>query len=138
MGLLVKGRWVDQWYDTESTGGKFQRQDSAFRDHIGAGDHKYPVASGRYHLYVSWACPWAHRTLIFRKLKGLEQVISVSVVHPLMPAESWVFGDYPGATPDPILGLAPKQRRANRRLVRRVQIGKQQAHRHRLRPAIRG
>jgi putative glutathione S-transferase len=93
MGLIQNGGWVDQWYDTDSTGGKFQRQDSAFRDHVGAKDHRYPVASGRYHLYVSLACPWAHRTLVFRVLKSLEAHISVSVVDPLMLEHGWAFNE---------------------------------------------
>ena len=69
-----------------------------------SGDGGFAAAAGRYHLYVSYACPWAHRTLIYRKLKGLEEHISVSVVHPIMPPESWLFGDYPGSTPDHVHG----------------------------------
>jgi putative glutathione S-transferase len=93
--------------------GEFFRWESAFRHWVTAdgsrgpsGEGGFPAAPGRYHLYVSYACPWAHRTLIVRVLKGLEQVISVSVVHPLMPAESWVFGDYPGCTPDHVHGFS--------------------------------
>ena len=91
--------------------GEFIRWESSFRHWVtvdgapgpsGQGD--FPAEPGRYHLYVSHACPWAHRALIIRVLKGLEEVISVSVVHPLMPAESWVFGDYPGTTPDEVNG----------------------------------
>ena len=87
--------------------GEFTRSESTFRNWVtkdgspgssGVGD--FIADPGRYHLYVSYACPWAHRTLIFRALKGLEDVISVSVVHPLMPEESWVFAEYPGATKD--------------------------------------
>lgn len=101
MGLLVNGKWQDKWYDTDSTGGKFERQASQFREWVSnAENSQFPVESGRYHLYVSLACPWAHRALIFRKLKGLEQQISVSVVHPEMLDNGWEFGDYPGATGD--------------------------------------
>ena len=89
--------------------GEFIRSESSFRSWITkdgsvgpSGDSGFAAEPDRYHLYVSYACPWAHRALIFRALKGLENVISVSVVHPLMPAESWVFGDYPGATEDHI------------------------------------
>ena len=92
MGLIQNGQWVDQWYDTEASGGKFQRQESAFRHHIGDEDGRYPAESGRYHLYVSYACPWAHRTLIFRTLKGLESHISLSAVEPLMLENGWEFG----------------------------------------------
>jgi len=70
MGLLVNGVWTDQWYDNKD--GSFQRSESAFRNWIG--DEKHPPESGRYHLYVSHACPWAHRTLIFRVLKGLRSL----------------------------------------------------------------
>jgi putative glutathione S-transferase len=91
--------------------GEFVRAESGFRNWVTAdgsagptGEGGFAAEPGRYHLYVSYACPWAHRTLIFRKLKGLEKVISVSVVHPLMPAKSWVFGDYPGATEDHLYG----------------------------------
>ena len=87
--------------------GEFIRSESSFRNWVtkdgsaGPGeDDGFAAEPDRYHLYVSYACPWAHRALIFRALKGLDEVISVSVVHPLMPAESWVFGDYPGATED--------------------------------------
>lgn len=90
MGLLVEGQWQDKWYDTKSTGGRFKRQDSAFRNEISPEGPFQPEA-GRYHLYVSNACPWAHRTLIFRKLKQLEDLISVSVVHPDMLSNGWEF-----------------------------------------------
>ena len=91
--------------NAETVKGDYERTNSGFRNWVTVDGSPGPSGSGgfvaepgRYHLYVSYACPWAHRTLIYRKLKGLEQVISVSVVHPLMPPESWVFGDYPGAT----------------------------------------
>ncbi|WP_138378945.1 glutathione S-transferase family protein [Luteithermobacter gelatinilyticus] len=102
MGLLINGKWVDQWYDTQKTGGRFRREESRFRRQITA-DGPHPPESGRYHLYVSLACPWAHRTLIFRRLKGLEQHISLSVVHPLMGEEGWSFADGEGVIPDPEL-----------------------------------
>ena len=105
MGLLVDGKWVDQWYDTKSSGGRFVRQDSAFRGWVRAdGSTNHRPESGRYHLYVSLACPWAHRTLIFRKLKKLEGAISVNIVDPYMREQGWVFGDTPGATPDELFG----------------------------------
>ena len=103
MGLLVDGRWVDQWYDTKSTGGRFKRKASAFRDWIRAdGSTAFAPESGRYHLYVSYACPWAHRTLIYRRLKGLEDHISVSVVNPIMLEHGWTFEPGDGVVPDPI------------------------------------
>ncbi|MEQ9261248.1 MAG: glutathione S-transferase family protein [Roseovarius sp.] len=113
MGLLVDGEWRDQWYDTEKTGGKFVRSTSAFRNWITAdgsagpsGEGGFPAESGRYHLYVSLACPWAHRALIFRALKGLAPHIGVSVVHPDMREEGWELrDDYPGATGDALYGL---------------------------------
>jgi len=92
--------------------GEYNRTTSGFRNWITtngtagpSGEDGFPAESGRYHLYVSYACPWAHRALIFRELKGLRDAISVSVVHPLMPEDSWVFGDYPGATPDHLNGV---------------------------------
>ena len=98
MGLLVDGKWVDQWYDTSKTGGKFEREAARFRNWVRAdgapgpdGKGGFAAESGRYHLYVSLACPWAHRTLIFRKLKGLEPHISVSIVHPDMVENGWEF-----------------------------------------------
>ncbi len=98
MGLLVDGEWRDQWYDTKSTGGRFVRQESRFRDWLSDdGSTPFPAEAGRYHLYVSYACPWAHRTLIFRALKGLEEAISVSVVEPLMLENGWELAD--GADP---------------------------------------
>ena len=107
MGKLIDGVWSEEWYDTESTGGRFVRQDTAFRDRVRAdGSSRFAPEAGRYHLYVSLACPWAHRTLIFRVLKRLEDAISISVVHPYMGRDGWSF-ENPDATPgciaDPIL-----------------------------------
>ena len=113
MGQLVDGKWHDVWYDTKSTGGAFKRSTAAFRNWITAdgsagpsGDGGFEAASGRYHLYVSYACPWAHRALVFRKLKGLEDHISISAVHPDMLDEGWTFAkDEHGATGDDLFGL---------------------------------
>lgn len=112
MGQLVEGVWQDVWYDTKTTGGAFKRADAKFRNWITAdgsagptGIAGYKAESGRYHLYVSYACPWAHRTLIFRALKQLEAHIDVSVVHPDMLSEGWSLSDtYPGATGDMLQG----------------------------------
>ena len=113
MGQLVDGTWHDTWYDTKSTGGKFVRSTAKFRNWItpvGApgpsGEGGFKAEAGRYHLYVSYACPWAHRTLIFRELKGLADLITVSVVHPDMLSDGWVLSDdYPGATGDTLYDL---------------------------------
>lgn len=94
MGLLVDGIWQDTWYDTKSTNGKFKRQESNFRNWVKAdGSSPFAPKSGRYRLYVSLACPWAHRTLILRKLKGLENDIEIVVVAPLMGHEGWTLPD---------------------------------------------
>jgi putative glutathione S-transferase len=107
MGLLIDGVWHDQWYDTKQSGGRFVRGDSQFRDWVSAdGSSGFEAAPGRYHLTVSLACPWAHRTLIFRKLKGLEAAVSVAVVHWHMSAQGWEFRAGPGATGDPLLGAS--------------------------------
>jgi glutathionyl-hydroquinone reductase len=90
MGYLTRGKWVDDWYDTASTGGRFVREDPRFRSWVLEGGEFSPEP-GRYHLYVSWACPWAHRTLIYRALKGLQDAISVTVVDPLMLSDGWVI-----------------------------------------------
>ncbi len=107
MGLLVNGVWTDQWYDTKSTKGRFERSEAQMRNWITAdgapgpsGGGGFKAEAGRYHLYVSLACPWAHRTLIFRKLKGLEAMIDVSVVHWHMADNGWTFGEDEGATGD--------------------------------------
>ncbi|AFJ45578.1 glutathione S-transferase family protein [Shimwellia blattae] len=113
MGLLVDGVWQDTWYDTKSTGGRFQRSAAAFRNWLTAdgstgpgGEPGFIAEKNRYHLYVSLACPWAHRTLIVRQLKGLESLVSVSVVHPLMLEHGWTFAtDFPGATGDSLYHL---------------------------------
>lgn len=105
MGLLVDGVWKDQWYDTKSNDGKFVRSESQFRKALSHDkDAEHPFEEGRYHLYVSLACPWAHRTLIFRKLKGLESAISLSTVHPHMLDQGWTFEEGEGVVPDPIHG----------------------------------
>ena len=114
MGQLVQGVWKDEWYDTDSHGGKFVRSTAAFRNWItpdgrpgASGSGGFRAQSGRYHLYVSLACPWAHRTLIFRAIKGLSDHITVSVVHPDMLSEGWEFRtDFTGATGDTLYGLA--------------------------------
>jgi putative glutathione S-transferase len=109
MGRLIEGQWRDEWYDTTSTGGRFVRKESAFRDWVRAdGTTRFAPEAGRYHLYVSLACPWAHRVLIFRKLKKLEQVISVSTVHPLMAENGWTFvnpDDTEGCSADHVGGM---------------------------------
>ena len=109
MGLLIDGQWHDKWYDTDSNDGRFVRSEAQFRNWITAdggpgptGEGGFKAEPGRYHLYVSLACPWAHRTLIFRKLKNLESMISVSVVNPLMLERGWTFDDDEGVVPDPL------------------------------------
>ena len=109
MGLLVDGQWVDQWYDTKKTGGRFVRTQTQFRSWITAdgsagptGQAGYKAEANRYHLYVSLACPWASRTLMIRTLKGLEDMISISVVHPLMLEHGWTFEEGEGVIGDPI------------------------------------
>ncbi|MGP5224632.1 glutathione S-transferase family protein [Psychrobacter aquimaris] len=109
MGLLVEGNWQDRWYDTKASGGRFERKESSFRNWVtkdgsagtsGAGG--FQAEPNRYHLYVSLACPWAHRTLIYRKLKGLTDMVSVSVVNPIMGDNGWTFADADGVIADPI------------------------------------
>lgn len=108
MGKLVDGEWHDVWYDTESTGGRFVRSDSKFRNWVTPDGNEPPkgegfeAEAGRYHLYVSYACPWAHRTLIFRKLKGLEDMIDLSVVNPFMGKHGWTFRDDDDVVGDPV------------------------------------
>jgi len=102
MGLIVNGKWVDQWYDTKGNNGEFVRQESRFRNQISNdANSKFTPETGRYHLYVSLACPWAHRTLIFRKLKQLENIISVSTVDAEMLENGWEFGE----NVDPLYGF---------------------------------
>ncbi len=109
MGLLVNGEWHDRWYDTKENDGRFVRADAKFRNWItpdgspgptGRGD--FPAEAGRYHLYIGHACPWAHRTLIFRRIKELEDKISLSVVHWYMGANGWTFDPGDGVMPDPV------------------------------------
>jgi len=111
MGLLVEGVWQDRWYDASQSGGRFIRSESQFRNWITAdgssgpsGPEGFKAEAGRFHLYVSLACPWASRTLIFRALKGLEGFISVSAVNWLMGPEGWTFDEGPGVIPDTVNG----------------------------------
>ncbi len=111
MGLLVDGKWQDRWYDTKESGGRFIRSDSSFRNWVTAdgsagptGEGGFRAEPGRYHLYVSLACPWAHRTLIFRELKGLQPLIDVSVVHWHMADRGWTFEADAAATGDRLFG----------------------------------
>lgn len=114
MGLLVDGKWQDKWYDTDKSGGRFERSAAQFRNWVTAdgsagpdGEGGFQAEPGRYHLYVSLACPWAHRTLIFRQLKGLAGMIDVSVVNPLMLDQGWTLdNDFDGATGDQLYGLS--------------------------------
>ncbi|EKO3484951.1 glutathione S-transferase family protein [Vibrio fluvialis] len=100
MGKLVEGVWQDVWYDTKSSSGRFVREDAGFRGWIeNKADAQFAPESGRYHLYVSLACPWAHRTLIFRSLKQLQEHIDVTIVCPDMMSEGWKFG-----IPEPLFG----------------------------------
>lgn len=102
MGLLVDGKWVDRWYDTESTGGEFKRESAAFRQRLDSDE--FPAQAERYHLYVSLACPWAHRCLILRSLKGLTDAVSVSRVSPLMLSKGWSFDRDSGSDGDAVYG----------------------------------
>ena len=100
MGLLIDGKWHDRWYDTDNNQGEFKREQSQFRGQIGSDE--FPAEADRYHLYVSLACPWAHRALIFRRLKKLESLISVSVVSPIMLEHGWTFDVDQGSSGDPL------------------------------------
>ena len=111
MGLLVEGKWHTDWYDTKATNGKFVRKDAHFRNWVTTDGQAGPTGKGgfkaepgRYHLYVSLARPWAHRTLIFRALKGLEQMISISVVNSYMADEGWTFEPGDGVIEDSVNG----------------------------------
>ncbi|MGJ4728206.1 glutathione S-transferase family protein [Luteimonas sp. SDU101] len=109
MGLLIDGQWHDRWYDTRD--GEFKREEASFRDWLSAdggpgpdGQRGHRAEPGRFRLYVSYACPWAHRTLIVRALKGLQDLVPVSVVHWRMREHGWTFEPGPGVTADPVLG----------------------------------
>ncbi len=111
MGFLVDGVWRNEWYDTKAAGGRFVRTDSQFRNWITAdgspgpgGEGGFKAEPGRYHLYVSWACPWAHRVLMMRALKGLDEMISLSATHWLMAENGWTFAPGEGVIPDTVNG----------------------------------
>jgi putative glutathione S-transferase len=121
MGLLVDGEWKDDWYDTRATGGRFVRTDARFRAWTRAGG-EHPPESGRYHLYVSSACPWCHRVMIARALFGLEEALSMTVVSPWMRADGWEFT---AEDPDPLFGarcLHQIYTRASPRFTGRVTV----------------
>ena len=133
MGHLMDGKWSSEWYDTKKTGGAFQRDTSRFRNWVTSdgsagpsGEGGFKAEAGRYHLYVSHACPWAHRTLIFRAIKGLDALIDVSVVHPDMLGDGWTFAtDFDGATGDQLHGaqfLREVYLRANPAISGRVTV----------------
>lgn len=106
MGLLVEGKWQDNWYDTSKTKGVFKREPTQFRHSLSSDKNdRFYAEKGRYHLYVSLACPWAHRSLIMRKLKQLEDYIDVSIVHPHMLTNGWEFKKEFGATGDKLYQL---------------------------------
>ncbi|MAY70623.1 MAG: glutathione-dependent reductase, partial [Halomonas sp.] len=113
MGLLIDGVWHDQWYDTKSTGGEFVRESAQLRDWVNAdgapgpdGQPGIEAEAGRFHLYVCLACPWAHRTLIMRRLKGLDALIGVSHTSPLMGDKGWSYNEAEGSSGDPINGVS--------------------------------
>ncbi len=132
MGLLVDGVWKNEWYDTKASGGRFVRAESSFRRWVTSdgragptGEGGFAAEPGRYHLYVSLACPWAHRTLILRKLKKLEDAISVAVVSPLMGDAGWTFDESESSTGDALNGartLADIYRLADPRFTGRVTV----------------
>ena len=105
MGKLIEGKWIVQSIITSDKSGVYDRLPRTFL-HTVSKEHKiYNVESNRYHLYVSYACPWATRTLIYRQLKDLDKHITVSVVHPEMLDDGWKFDDsYPGSTKDHLYG----------------------------------
>ena len=99
---MIEGEWKNEGYEKDDKG-RFQRNPTTFRDRITAdGASGFPAVSDRYHLYVSYACPWAHRTLIMRNIKGLNDAISISVVDPLMGENGWKFSNFPGTIPDTV------------------------------------
>ena len=109
MGRLENGKWIDQWHNTKETQGRYVRKPSIYRNWITedgtagpTGKDGFKAEKDRYHLYVSWACPWAHRTLIFRALKGLEELISISVVNAIMRSHGWTFDDGYGVIADSV------------------------------------
>jgi len=111
MGSLIEGKWVDKWRDTKSTGGHFVRPDAKVRNWITrngepgpSGIGGFKAEPGRYHLYIASSCPWAHRAMIFRALKGLEDMITVSVVNPITHGDGWTFYEGHGVVPDPVIG----------------------------------
>ncbi len=111
MGLLIDGVWHDRWYDTGKTGGRFERESSRFRNWVTpggtpgpSGDGGFAAEAGRYHLYAAAACPWSHRVLILRRLKGLERQIGLTLVNPLMAGDGWTFAPGRRVDPDPLLG----------------------------------
>ena len=111
MGLLIDGKWQDKWYDTKQSKGEFVRQAAKFRNWITpdgspgpSGEGGFKAEADRYHLYVSLACPWAHRTVIFRKLKGLEDIVGLTIVHPHMLENGWEIRDDAGNSIDPLHG----------------------------------
>lgn len=132
MGLLIDGEWHDQWYDTDAHGGEFKREPSTFRHWLTAdgsqgpdGREGYEAAPDRYRLYVSYACPWAHRTLIVRALKGLEALLPISVVHWHMGDRGWSFAPGDGVIPDPEMDarfLSELYVRANPEFTGRVTV----------------
>ncbi|NJK63856.1 MAG: glutathione S-transferase family protein [Synechococcaceae cyanobacterium SM2_3_1] len=102
LGQLVDGQWVKNWTEQDQEG-RFQRMPTRFHHQITAdGSGRFPVEAGRYHLYVSLGCPWAHRTVIMRELKGLQAVVGLSIVDPVIREDGWVFSNFPGASPDPV------------------------------------
>lgn len=106
LGMMIKGQWVTE-RQQEDKQGRFLRPSTTFRDRITAdGSSGFQAEADRYHLYISWACPWAHRTAILRQLKGLESIISLSVVDPKMGEQGWAFSDFPGSTPDPLFSMS--------------------------------
>ncbi len=108
-GMLIDGKWSNEPIKPNDSGGRFMRKESAFRNWVtrdgspgATGDGDFKAEAGRYHLYVSHSCPWAHRTVIFRALKGLEDKVSLSVSHPVNTTEGWGWQDYPGMVPDKV------------------------------------